>query len=244
MNTYKITMMVANKRMQRIAELTKHMGLGIEGIGQGLVSNFDTKTKWTKKTKDDFVKFAEKGGVKIYDIKVNLLDDDDGSDDGVIQPLWSGWQWTYATLRVRYFPESGGFTVTDTMGYVHIHDVSSWMNGTIYIQANARLELDNVNLFFNGDYINQRAIIIDNGGYLKISNNSVMHANYNLAPSVAPLGGGGATGTGHDGSASTMYWLLKNYGELRLENSTVRNVGCNDIESWMTLGGVANGITN
>lgn len=167
---------------------------------------------------------------KTYDIYLTVLDDDDASDDGISMPKWSRRE-RVATLQVTYFPATGDWEVLATDGFVHVKDADASMHGNIILRSGAHVDLSNTRLKMVSQVQNDVYIQVDSGARLELNNNTFIQGDYN-EPSP---------GTG--GRQSFKYYLFYSHGLLTIDNSTVQNVGYQEVVNWFLQTGPKNGVT-
>lgn len=70
---YEIEITYANPKLVEMANIMKHMDLGIDGLCYKQIWKITTTTKWTKKVIEKFRKYTKKEGWEIYDFKLKEI---------------------------------------------------------------------------------------------------------------------------------------------------------------------------
>lgn len=159
---------------------------------------------------------------KYYDVYLKVKDDDDEDDDGSANPAWSeapaGQNGFCKMLRiyVSYFPESGDFHFTSSMGALEIANIYAELVGNLYFDAGSRVTFSGCDILFNAYQHNSYMMQVESGAELKIYNRTTIRGMYKENP---------GSPSSPSQPADIKNFLFKNYGTVDLQNSTVRNCG-------------------
>lgn len=167
-----------------------------------------------------------------YRIFVQVLDNDDASDDGIARPLWSEFQMC-GLLIVRWLPLTGDWTITAADGFIQMAGANETMSGSIIVDTGGRLEISGTLLRMDPDRPNVEYIAVNEGGDLSVTNRSVIYAT--RTPIPPGLAGGG--------EYTQKYYLFYVRGQLFIDDSTIRSVGMKEALSWYSVVDHYNGIT-